>query len=81
MSDRNDLASIGLHDPNGLCATCCHLRIVHSSRGSTFYRCQLAESDRRFAKYPRLPVVRCAGYAASDETGTSVKPFEDGINS
>jgi hypothetical protein len=24
--------------------------------------CQLAETDPRFAKYPRLPVIRCAGY-------------------
>ncbi len=58
----------GLRDPIGLCATCRNARIVQSARGSTFYLCRLAEIDPRFAKYPRLPVLRCAGYAAR-ETG------------
>jgi len=50
--------------PAGLCETCRHARIVRSARGSVFVRCGLAASDARFAKYPRLPVARCDGYAA-----------------
>ena len=46
----------------GLCATCIHMREVQSDRGSTFYRCALSDSDPRFPKYPRLPVLRCDGY-------------------
>jgi len=46
----------------GLCATCEHVRRVESDRGSVFYRCALADSDSRFAKYPRLPVLQCEGY-------------------
>ena len=46
----------------GLCATCKHVRVVRSDRGSVFYQCLLAATDSRFAKYPRLPVLRCSGY-------------------
>jgi hypothetical protein len=50
-------------DPRiGLCATCTHMRRVESDRGAVFYRCALAESDPRFPKYPRLPVLQCDGY-------------------
>jgi hypothetical protein len=48
----------------GLCATCQHARRIESAKGSTFWLCRLAETDRRFAKYPPLPVVRCLGYEA-----------------
>jgi hypothetical protein len=47
----------------GLCTDCAHSRRIESAKGSVFRRCQLHESDARFAKYPRLPVVRCDGYA------------------
>ena len=49
-------------DTVGLCRTCAHARTVASARGSTFYLCRLSETDARFPKYPRLPVLRCAGY-------------------
>ncbi len=52
----------GVRDPIGLCAACRHARVVRSSRGGTFYMCRLAETDPRFSKYPRLPIIRCAGY-------------------
>jgi hypothetical protein len=70
MNDQRDSALWGLCDPIGLCATCGHVRVMQSSHGSTFYLCQKSETDRRFAKYPRLPVLRCAGYtlAAEDES-------------
>jgi hypothetical protein len=49
----------------GLCATCLHARRIASARGSTFWLCQRSVDDPRFAKYPRLPVVHCAGFEAS----------------
>lgn len=48
-------------DP-GLCATCTHAAIVRSDRGSLFWRCELSLANPDFPKYPRLPVVRCAGF-------------------
>lgn len=49
----------------GLCATCGHVRIVNSDRGSRFYLCGLSARDARFPKYPRLPTRTCAGYHKS----------------
>jgi hypothetical protein len=49
----------------GLCRACRHVRVINSGRGSTFYLCRLAERDPRFPKYPRLPVLACAGYEPS----------------
>ena len=51
----------------GLCETCQHARAVTSARGSTFVQCARAKDDPRFPRYPRLPVVRCAGYDRRDE--------------
>jgi 16S rRNA (uracil1498-N3)-methyltransferase len=52
----------------GLCADCLYARRVESDRRSVFFMCERSKNDARFAKYPSLPVVRCAGYegAASD---------------
>lgn len=50
-------------DTIGLCRTCRHAKVIATPRGSTFYLCRLSEADPRFAKYPRLPVVKCVGYA------------------
>jgi hypothetical protein len=47
----------------GLCADCAHVRVIQSDRGSVFVQCQLSFTDARFAKYPRLPVLNCSGYA------------------
>jgi hypothetical protein len=49
-------------DRAGLCASCRFAEIITSSRGSTFYRCTLADTDPRFRRYPVLPVLRCSGY-------------------
>ncbi len=53
-------------DRVGLCASCKHVRVVHSDRGSAFYQCKRAATDRRYPEYPRLPVLRCAGYEIED---------------
>jgi hypothetical protein len=49
-------------NPAGLCESCVHARLIRSDRGSVFYLCQLSLKDARFPKYPRLPVLECAGY-------------------
>ncbi len=49
----------------GLCADCRHARRVVSAKGSEFWMCGRAASDPRYAKYPPLPVVRCAGHEAT----------------
>jgi Rieske Fe-S protein len=46
----------------GLCTDCVHARRVRSSRGSIFFLCELSARDPNFAKYPRLPILRCSGY-------------------
>lgn len=51
----------------GLCATCQHVRVIENRRGSRFFLCRLSETDPRFARYPRLPVLRCSGYAPAPE--------------
>jgi hypothetical protein len=48
--------------PVGLCSDCEHARIIRSDRGNVFYLCRLSATDPSFAKYPRLPVLRCPGY-------------------
>jgi hypothetical protein len=46
----------------GLCAECLHAHIQQSARGSTFWRCALADRDARFRRYPPLPVRACSGH-------------------
>ena len=46
----------------GLCAECVHGRRIESDRGSEFWMCELSAEDSRFAKYPRLPVLKCEGF-------------------
>lgn len=38
------------------------MRRVTSDRDSVFYLCEFSKVDPSFPKYPRLPVVTCAGY-------------------
>jgi hypothetical protein len=46
----------------GLCASCAHVKIIASDRGSRFHMCRLSIGDPRFPRYPQLPVLECAGY-------------------
>jgi hypothetical protein len=46
----------------GLCADCRHARLNQTRRGPVYLRCQLASVDESFPRYPRLPVLRCAGH-------------------
>jgi hypothetical protein len=58
----------------GLCGSCRHARIVGNDRGSTFVLCERSTTDPAFPRYPRLPVVTCAGFEAQP----SVRPDEPG---
>lgn len=46
----------------GLCADCQFMRRIASDRGSVFFFCERSKTDPQFPKYPRLPVLQCAGY-------------------
>jgi hypothetical protein len=46
----------------GLCDSCVHRRLIVNDRGSAFVICLLSESDHRYQKYPRLPVLQCGGF-------------------
>jgi hypothetical protein len=47
----------------GLCETCAHQRLIRNTRGSEFSLCERSkEEPDRFPRYPRLPVLECAGY-------------------
>ena len=52
--------------PAGLCDACRHQKIIRNTRGSWFSLCLRAREDDSFAKYPPLPVLRCAGYEERD---------------
>ncbi|HEY6462077.1 MAG TPA: hypothetical protein VIY73_18050 [Polyangiaceae bacterium] len=53
----------------GLCEDCRHSKRIISGRGSVFWLCTMHDRDPRFAKYPRLPVLRCAGYEREGTAG------------
>jgi hypothetical protein len=67
IMNRTQVGTYEQHRTAGLCAACVHATIITSSRGSTFFLCQLSQADARFPRYPRLPVVRCEGYVAMEE--------------
>ncbi|MPZ20467.1 MAG: hypothetical protein GEV06_21520 [Luteitalea sp.] len=54
---------IGAHSTSaGLCSRCRFARAIKSARGSTFLLCERSRTDPSFARYPALPVTRCAGF-------------------
>ena len=56
----------------GLCWTCLHKRVIQTPRHSLFFLCNRALSDTQFAKYPRLPVIRCEGHEPAPVRAHSV---------
>jgi hypothetical protein len=46
----------------GLCESCRHQRLVTNTRGSTFSLCERSRTDPAYPRYPRMPVLACAGY-------------------
>jgi hypothetical protein len=55
--------------PPGLCGACRHSRRIETARGSIFRLCGRSATDRRFPRYPALPVLRCPGYEPVDDPG------------
>lgn len=51
----------------GLCGTCAHVLVRPTRRGPTYLRCGLAASDPAYVKYPRLPVLACAGHTPTGD--------------
>lgn len=51
--------------PAGLCAGCVHGHLNETRRGTAYLRCLKAQTDARFARYPRLPVLACPGFEAT----------------
>ena len=47
---------------SGLCDTCSYQRVVTNTRGSRFSLCERSREDPAYPRYPRLPVLECAGY-------------------
>jgi hypothetical protein len=48
--------------PVGLCDHCLHQRVVRNTRGSSFSLCRRSTEDKRYPKYPPIPVLRCPGF-------------------
>ena len=62
----------------GLCGQCRHARLNQTRRGPVYLRCQLASVDAAFPRYPRLPVLRCAGYQPAENPGLAQRDPDDG---
>ena len=58
-------------DEVGLCACCRHARVIENRNGSRFYLCGRAKEDRRYPKYPPLPVMECEGWEPIDKPAHS----------
>jgi hypothetical protein len=43
-----------------------HGRRVPNPRGHVFLLCERSRTDRRYPRYPRLPVLECPGYEPRD---------------
>jgi hypothetical protein len=46
----------------GLCAECLHAHGQRGARQQIFWRCLRSEKDPSYLRYPRLPVLECAGF-------------------
>jgi hypothetical protein len=58
----------------GLCSICRSAQPQPNARGNTFWRCLRADEDRRFLKYPPLPVRRCPGFEALPGAAPPAEP-------
>jgi hypothetical protein len=59
--------------PAGLCDRCVHRRDVVTAT-SRFVLCTRALGDPAYAKYPRLPVIRCPGFDAAPPDAPVAEP-------
>ena len=57
----------GSRIPGGLCDSCAHQKLIHTTRGSTFSMCLRHRTEpERYPKYPPLPVRTCPGHEPRD---------------
>ena len=82
---RSDLAtaSCWMREPRalhpGLCSGCAHQRVISNTRGSVFSLCERGlPGEPGYAKYPRLPVLRCAGFEPTSAGGPASPAPRDG---
>jgi hypothetical protein len=61
----------------GLCARCVHARAIVSDRGSVFVLCEASRTDPSLDPYPRLPVLRCHGFAPIGGDAATPAPAAD----
>ena len=54
----------------GLCERCAHQRLIPNTRGSVFSLCERSRTDPAYPRYPRLPVLECAGFERRDPDAT-----------
>jgi len=54
-------------------------REMHNDRGSTFIMCLRSFREPEYPKYPRLPVLRCAGFEEKPDPGR-IDPSAGGIS-
>jgi hypothetical protein len=45
-----------------LCQSCSFAKEIISGKGSRFLLCEKSQTDHKFPKYPRQPVIRCRGF-------------------
>lgn len=56
--------------PNrGLCDSCVHQQLVPNTRGSVFSLCLRSRADKSYPRYPRLPILDCAGHEPREPSG------------
>ncbi len=60
-----------------LCETCSMMREVVTPRGSRFLLCTMSTTDKRYARYPPQPIVRCEGYRVWPHAGSGPDPVPD----
>ena len=46
----------------GICDTCVHQQLVRNTRGSVFSLCRRSRTEPEYPRYPRMPVLECAGH-------------------
>jgi hypothetical protein len=51
----------------GLCADCGHARKLKTKIDAIIYMCGLSAKVPRLPKFPRLPVIACAGYEKTQQ--------------
>lgn len=59
---------------SGLCDSCEFSRKIVTRRGSGFLLCGRSTTDGNYQRYPRLPVLSCAGYLAKVGSGGGEHP-------